>query len=500
MKKLLCSCLFVLLGSASLSAQIMVSLHYPMDSITIIDPLQELPNVVAVDITFTEPSRGVVTLLADNTLRYVANSMTEVAYSDWFDITVFDGTNSYNRYVNITPVFDESVPNVPPLGGIYWQQMCRDKAYPYPPSFPLAIKDFNYDDLNYTLLQNALHGMATIVNTNLSNYELIYQPNAGFIGVDTIVYRACEIYTTEQYCVDVLQTIYVADCAESSLVANNYSYYQRLISTDTFTPLENDYADNLPVTIHIVSQATWGDVVVNPDNSITYHAYNADTAITDRFTYQISDALGNYSDTATIVVTNVPPIGLPIDPIYDIVPTPANKSVKLGFLSTLLHDKSGTCIGLINSLLHCGKICINARGKYNYTPFVGLVVPKKNQASLEEIQYGICSANSEQTRSKVRVGITFPACNEDTVTVTHQKPTYVAVLDNDLSAEPLRITSVDMYPRYGECKIKDNQLVYTPYKSYKGYDSLLYRACDPYNNCDVTKVFIKMAADSTTVH
>lgn len=500
MKKLLCSCLFVLLGSASLSAQITDYLYYPTDSIVIIDLLQYYPDLLTVDISDSAPSRGVVTLLPDNTLRYVANSMTEVVYGDWFYVNFLDGSYPGIHSINILPQFHYPIPNVPPLDGIQVSDVCKDDPYYYHTSLPLSINDFNDDYYNYTLLQEPLHGTATIVNACPSNYELIYEPDTGFIDSDTIVYRACEIYTTEHYCVDIVRIIHVIDCQVVPLVAYNDGYFRFSLSNATFTPLENDYADNFPVTIHIVSQATWGDVVVNPDNSITYHANNPNTVIIDRFTYQISDALGNYSDTATIVVTNVPPIGLPIDPIYDIVPTPANESVELGFLSTLLHDKSGTCIGLINSLLHYGKICINARGKYNYTPFVGLVVPKKNQALLEEIQYGICSANSEQTRSKVRVGITFPACNEDTVTVAHQKPTYVAVLDNDLSAEPLRITSVDMYPRYGECKIKDNQLVYTPYKSYKGYDSLLYRACDPYNNCDVTKVFIKMAADSTTVH
>ncbi|HNI44815.1 MAG TPA: hypothetical protein PK230_08960, partial [Chitinophagales bacterium] len=161
MKKLLCSCLFVLLGSASLSAQIMVSLHYPMDSITIIDPLQGLPNVIATNTTFTQPQHGVVTLLANGKLRYMANSAIGIAYGDGFEFTVFAGANSYNRYVNITPQFDEPVPNVPPLGGSVDLNICRDNAYPYPPSFPLFIIDLNNDICNYALLQDGTHGTAT---------------------------------------------------------------------------------------------------------------------------------------------------------------------------------------------------------------------------------------------------------------------------------------------------------------------------------------------------
>jgi hypothetical protein len=473
-------------------------LHYPTDSIAVINPLQHLHGVVAVDITFTQAQHGVVTLLPNNTFQYVANSMEVVPYPDGFNFTVFDGINSHERCINIEPQFDKPIPNVPPLSSTRINDVCRDWIYPNFCSFDITVPDANNNPLNYRLLQSPLHGIATIESMDFFVTKLNYQPEAGFTGVDSIVYRACESNTTEQYCADVLRIIRVNDCDTSTLVAYDIDINTFSSSTAASTHHFIIYADNLPITIHIVSQGAFGNVVINPDNTFTYRFNNSGITTIDLFTYLVCDARGNCSDTATVSIMNMVHPNYFINNLFPSIIIPANESVALDFLSNLISDKSGVCIDSINSLLHYGTININPNGKYSYTPFAGLVAPKENWGFIEDIPYSICPTSSEWNCSKIRISIIFPACNNDTVSVTQQKPISLPVLDNDLSSEPLTITSMVMYPQYGDVKIIDNQLVYTAHKPSNTYDTLCYLACDSHNNCDTAMVFISIAADSTT--
>ncbi|MBL7787987.1 MAG: T9SS type A sorting domain-containing protein [Chitinophagales bacterium] len=496
MKNFLCYCLCALLsGSVSVFAQTGY-LHYPTDSITTLNIFEGYFDVPLTDISITQPQHGVVTILPDGILQYVANSMTEAAYPEEFLFILYSYQFPYPNIGRIIPVFDDPMPNVPPLNEIQTNYVCKDKAYPYPPSFLLTITDANDDDYNYTFLQEPLHGTAAIVNTCLSNYELIYQPDAGFTGIDSMIYRACESNTIEQYCIDVLRIIHVADCEALPLVANDDDYFRPLLANATLYPLENDYADNLPVTITIIAQANLGDMVVNSDNSITYHAYNANTSIVDQFSYQICDALGNCSDTVTVSLSNVPTIWNPIDPVYQIVSTPADESVELTFLLNILGCEVYNCIDSINSLLHYGSIAVTFDGKYIYTPFENLVPPLGGESLHEVIPYYICSEYPNWGTVVLMVDITFPVCHNDAITVGYQTPTSIAVLGNDLGADPFNLIGVFVNPQHGTATVTDNQLLYQPDSAYVGNDTLQYIACDPYGNCDGATVFITVLPDS----
>ncbi|HNI44814.1 MAG TPA: Ig-like domain-containing protein, partial [Chitinophagales bacterium] len=337
---------------------------------------------------------------------------------------------------------------------------------------------------------------ATIVNTCLSNYELIYQPDAGFIGIDAIVLRACETYTTEQYCVNIVRFIHVTDCVDTPLVAGDDDYYRPFLSTAIITPLDYDYADNLPVTITIVSQPSLGNAIANPDNTITYHAYNADTAITDYFTYQICDALGNCSNIATITLSNIPSIWYPIDTVYEVVTTPANESVELSFWSFIHSCVVYEYLDTINSLLHYGSIVVTSDGKYIYTPFENLVAPQQSEGLQEIIPYGIHPEYYYWNIPVFMVNITFPACYNDASIVPYQTPTFISVLDNDLGADPFGITSIDTPPQHGTAIVDNNHILYEPDSAYIGNDTLQYIACDYYGNCDTATVFIAVVPDS----
>ena len=496
MKHLLCFCFFALLSSSPFVFAQTGYLHYPTDSITIIDIFEGYFDVPITNIEFEQPKHGVVTLLPELKFQYTANSMTEAAYPDNFLFTVYSYQFSYLNGGSIVPIFDTPMPNVPPLNETQINYLCRDKAYPYPPSFPLTITDANNDDYNYVLLQEPLHGTVTIANTCLSNYELIYQPDAGFVGVDSMIYRACESNTIEQYCTDVLRIIHVQNCEAVPFLANDDDYFQLFLSPATFTPLENDYADNLPVTISITEQGIFGTVVVNPDNSITYHANNTNVFITEQLHYLICDDFGNCSDTATIILTNVPPTWYFNDPYYVTVNTPADESVEISFLSDRLGCEVYQCLDTINSLLQYGSIAITPNGKYIYTPFEDIAEPQQSGELEEQIPYHICTESIGGSKIVLLIKLIFPVCISDTTTVNYQTPIHIAVLSNDLSADTLNITAINIYPQHGISAIRNNKIWYQPNTAYTGNDSLQYVACDPYNNCDTATVFITVVPDS----
>lgn len=496
MKNFLCYCLCALLsGSVSVFAQTGY-LHYPTDSITTLNIFEGYFDVPLTDISITQPQHGVVTILPDGILQYVANSMTEAAYPEEFLFILYSYQFPYPNIGRIIPVFDDPMPNVPPLNETQTNYVCKDKAYPYPPSFLLTITDANDDDYNYTFLQEPLHGTATIVNTCLSKHELIYQPDAGFTGVDSMIYRACESNTIEQYCIDVLRIIHVADCEEVPLLVNDDNYFRLFLSDATFTPLENDYADNLPVTISIITQGVFGNVVVNPDNSFTYHANDANVPITEQLYYLICDDFGNCSDTAMITLTNVPPIGYDTEPYYTNVTTPADESVEISFLADILGCEAYQCLDTINSLLHYGSIAVNSDDKYIYTPFENLPEPQQSEGLEEQIPCNICTNYPNWDRRVLIINLIFPVCISDTATVNYQTPTHVAVLGNDLGADPFNLIGVFVNPQHGTATVTDNQLLYQPDSAYVGNDTLQYIACDPYGGCDGAMVFITVLPDS----
>ncbi|MBL7784275.1 MAG: T9SS type A sorting domain-containing protein [Chitinophagales bacterium] len=496
MKNFLCYCLCVLLGSASLSAQITAYLHYPTDSIAVINPLQDLPPMMGISVTFSQPSHGVVTLLPTNKLQYVANSMGVVPYMDTFDFTVSNSTNSYNRSVTILPEFDDPMPNVPPFSYTSTCNACNDYAYLAFTPINLSMMDGNSDLPIYSIVQEPLHGTASIDSINLYIVNINYQPDEGFIGVDSIVYRACESNTTEHYCADVLQIIYVISCEALPLVAYDDGYHVFDLSSITLTPLDNDYADSSPITINIISQDSLGNAVVNPDNTITYNFNDVVVSNLGQMTYQICDTLGNCSDTATIHLVIVPPGWDPFEHSNVILEISTDESVELSFLSELVGYNIVGCLDTINSLLNYGSIALTSDGKYIYTPFEGIVPPQQSWVLSEYIPYNACVSFLPWGSPLLIVNFIFPVCHDDTTIIAYQTSTSISVLDNDLDGHPLNITGIANYPQHGTATVTDNQLLYQPDSAYMGNDTLQYIACDIFDSCDTATVFITVLPDS----
>ncbi|HNI43370.1 MAG TPA: Ig-like domain-containing protein, partial [Chitinophagales bacterium] len=490
MKKFLCYCLCVLLGSAALSAQITVYLQYPTDSIAVINPLQDLSGVVAVDITFTAPQRGVVTLLPDGTLQYVANSMTDVVYGDVFNFSVFDGISFYNRYVNITPQFDDPMPNVPPLGSTITHTVCSDQANPTPSSIYIGLYDLNFDVHHCSIVQNASYGTTNLINADETTHLLTYLPEQGFTGVDTVIYRVCETNTTEQYCADGLVLITVQDCYSTTVKAWDDLYYMSDTTTITINPLQDDFADFLPVTITIVSQGNWGTAVVNPDNTLTYSLNDTVPIISDQLTYQLCDALGNCSDTATITIVGATPNWQPLYPISSNFVIAPQQSVELDFLPDDIYFTPEIYIDTILSQLQYGTLEPIADGKYLYTPFEGLVAPEGSFGWYESINYIACLPYSNCVTNDINISIAFINCIDDYAFVPYQNAVTIPVLGNDWNHDLLNITAINTPPQHGTVTITDNQLLYQPDSSYYGVDTLQYIACDMYGNCDTATVSI----------
>src|SRR5690606_27385601 len=69
--------------------------------------------------------------------------------------------------------------------------------------------------------------------------------------------------------------------------------------------LDNDVADGAPfdlTAIEIVDQPQFGTVVINPDGTVTYTPNQYYTG-SDRFTYRVRDANGNWTNVAAVEIT-----------------------------------------------------------------------------------------------------------------------------------------------------------------------------------------------------
>ncbi len=191
----------------------------------------------------------------------------------------------------ISPVVDE--PNVAPIA--------TDDYASTPEVTPITIEVMNNDsdpngDVlgNPTIIDEPDNGLA---NVNLSTGTITYNPNPGFVGLDSFEYVICD-NGNPVLCDTAMVYINVTGDAESIDAIDDVT------ATDSDTPVIVDVLDNdltpLPITcFNIVTQPSAGVAIINPDSTITYVPDETGCG-TDSFTYVICDAVS--SDTATVII------------------------------------------------------------------------------------------------------------------------------------------------------------------------------------------------------
>ncbi|MEM7128154.1 MAG: Ig-like domain-containing protein [Chloroflexota bacterium] len=158
--------------------------------------------------------------------------------------------------------------------------------------------DADGDPLQLSVTTGPAHG-TTSVNPDGS---IVYTPNPGYSGSDSLIYRLDDGNGGED---TAIVTIIVDPIGNNAPIANDDSGTTNQEQPAVFVVLANDIdTDNDPLTVSIQTPPSNGTAEINPDSSITYAPIGAYSG-PDSLVYKIKDPSGEF-DSATLAITVEP--------------------------------------------------------------------------------------------------------------------------------------------------------------------------------------------------
>ncbi|HHR5882505.1 TPA: Ig-like domain-containing protein [Providencia alcalifaciens] len=329
-------------------------------------------------------------------------------------------------------------------------------------------KDGDVDHSSLAVKTNGGKGFAKFVNG-----KLVYQPNKGEVGTDTITYTVTD--KNGNISEDATITINI----DAPPVANDDS-----AKANKATPVELDVLGNDtdldgdidPTTLVVVGEPTKGTVKV-VDGKLVYTA-NPDATGQDTITYLVKDKNGNVSNKATVTIDiTEPPVAN-----EDKADTRHNTPVEIDITANDTDldgdlDKNSVVITQPGTK---GTVTIGEDGKLIYTP-------NKGEHGTDTITYTIKDKNgnvSEEATVTIVIDAA-PIANEDTTAIKVGETVTLDVLandtdlDDDIDPNTLTITNNG---EKGTATIVDGKLVYTAKPGVVGTDTITYTVKDKHGN------------------
>ena len=329
-------------------------------------------------------------------------------------------------------------------------------------------KDGDVDHGSLAIKTNGGKGFAKFVNG-----KLVYQPNKGEVGTDTITYTVTD--KNGNISEDATITINI----DAPPVANDDS-----AKANKATPVELDVLGNDtdldgdidPTTLEVVSEPTKGTVKV-VDGKLVYTA-NPDATGQDTITYLVKDKNGNVSNKATVTIDiTEPPVAN-----EDKADTRHNTPVEIDITANDTDldgdlDKNSVVITQPGTK---GTVTIGEDGKLIYTP-------NKGEHGTDTITYTIKDKNGNvSNEATVTVTIDAPpvaiddkATTKESVAVTIDVLANDTDLDNDINPSTLVIKTNGSK---GTAEFVNGKLVYTPNAGEVGQDTITYQVKDSNGN------------------
>jgi len=336
--------------------------------------------------------------------------------------------------------------------------------------------------IKYTLLNNALHGSATIQE----NGKWEYIPEADYNGLDHFTYKVCDI---DDDCDSATVNLIIKLVDDQPIAVN-----------DTITPFNEDTEAIGNVTLNdqglgdggiivtLKKAASKGTAKVDKNGSWTYSP-NSDYYGTDSFDYKICDANSN-CDEGTVLLTIVSVNDVP-DAINDI-PESFNEDTDKTDNATNNDKGLGDGIksaSIITNPSH-GSVTINNKGIWTYSP-------DDDYNGKDSFEYSICDIDDECSEATVALTILpindVPVANSgSTIYVDEDKNINGDVLSNDsgLGDGGIKVSLEDS-AKHGELNLNtDGKWQYTPNANYFGTESFSYKVCDRDGDCGQTTISI----------
>ena len=366
-----------------------------------------------------------------------------------------------------------------------------------PKNTTIRFRPINNDTLVGSLLAVGVviaprHGSIGFAGTD----SLIYTPNIGYCGLDTMEYRLCN---TDFVCDTA--TIYITVTCDTTPTlkpdAINDVATTKKNESVTISVLNNDVLNGtLTGPVRIVGNPRLGTASIT-NNQIIYTPNRDTCGFNDTLSYEICNVNG--CDTAQVVVTvscDTTPTLKP-DAINDVATTKKNQSVTISVLNNDVLN--GTLTGPV-------RIITNPRlGTASVTNNQIIYTPNRDTCGFNDtLSYEICNVNGCDT-AQVVVTVTCdttpilkPDAINDVATTKKNQSVTISVLNNDVLngtlTGPVRIVG---NPRLGTASVTNNQIIYTPNRDTCGFnDTLSYEICNV-NGCDTAQVVVTVTCDTT---
>ena len=267
-------------------------LNVPAAGVLLNDSDVDLDPLSAVLVT--QAANGIVVLNPDGSFTYTPNANYNGA--DSFTYKANDGaldSNTVTVSLNVTAVNDAPVAVA---DGVY---NTNENTVLNIPAAGVLLNDsdVDLDALNAVLVTQAANGIV-VLNPDGS---FTYTPNNGYTGADSFTYKAND-GLLDSNTVTVSLNVTAVNAAPVAVADGTYnaSINSPLVVGSLIGVLANDTdGDSDPLNAVLVTQATNGTVVLNPDGSFTYTPNNGYSGA-DSFTYKANDGT---DDSNTVTVT-----------------------------------------------------------------------------------------------------------------------------------------------------------------------------------------------------
>jgi N-acetylneuraminic acid mutarotase len=284
---------------------------------------------------------------------------------------VYGGTGTWSGYRHTGGLYYASAPpnSLPVANDDSYSAVENELLIVAAPGVLTNDTDPDGNNLSAVLETTTISGTLVLIGDG----SFTYQPDPGFIGVDTFTYRA---FDGLGYSDPATVTITVSENPNSAPIAADDSYTVEQDQTLTVAApglLANDSdPDGDPLTAALLTDPAHGSVTVNADGSFSYTPDSGFIGV-DTFTYRAFDGL-DYSNPATVTIT--------VSEEPNSAPIAADDSYTVGQDQTLIvaapgllandSDPDGDPLtaALLTGPAH-GSVTVNADGSFSYTPDSG---------------------------------------------------------------------------------------------------------------------------------
>lgn len=372
---------------------------------------------------------------------------------------------------------------------------------------PIAVDDngatFPGVDVNIAVLNNDIvngvlsdiylvngpsDGQATLQN----DHTVLYQPNTGFCGIDSLTYGICNANGCDTAYVIIHVICNPNDTLPYAIDDNAVTNQDVPVLVQV---LNNDILNGVLQSIYIVSGPSQGSASLTTNDELLY-APGVNFCGQDSLQYGICNQYG--CDTAWVFIQiNCDTSGNDLLPIavQDNAATQQGTAVVIAVLNNDLINGALNGIAFVSNPDN-GIAVLNADHTVTYTPDPGF-------CGLDTLSYRICNANGCDTALVVinvicsPPGDSLPIAVEDFAMTYQEVPVTIQVLSNDLINGTLTGINLVSGPSVGTAVLTaSNSVIYTPNNTFCGTDSLLYSICNTHG-CDSAWVYINVQCDTS---